>query len=67
MLTRIQRELSANLGRRYDRVTGVLKEHWFTYLLFLPTLLYLLFIVWGPFIRGIWMSLHIWPAFGVPE
>jgi len=67
MFARIQKGLSTNLGHRYERVIAVLKEHWFTYLLFLPTLLYLVFIVWAPFIRGIWMSLHIWPAFGVPE
>jgi len=38
----------------------IIKNHWFSYLLFLPTLLFLMFLVWMPFMRGIWMSFHQW-------
>jgi ABC-type sugar transport system permease subunit len=42
----------------------VLREYWFEYLLFVPTLMFLLALVWGPFVRGVWMSFHDWPLFG---
>ncbi|WP_144906027.1 carbohydrate ABC transporter permease [Halobellus captivus] len=41
-----------------------LSEHWLAYLLVLPTMLALLLILWLPFTRGIWMSLHEWPVVG---
>lgn len=44
----------------------ILEEHWFSYLLFLPTLLFLVFILWIPFFKGIWMSFHQWPSIGDP-
>ena len=49
---------------RVSRLKGVLEDHWFSYLLFLPTLLYLVFLLWIPFIRGVWMSFHEWSSGG---
>lgn len=44
----------------------ILREHWFSYLLIVPTLLFLLFLLWVPFFRGLWMSFHEWPFVGDP-
>lgn len=46
---------------RYDTVKSSLHEHWFSYLLLAPTVLFLLLLVWVPFLNGVWMSLHQWP------
>lgn len=42
------------------RAREVLEEHWFSYLLFVPTLIFLILLMWLPLIRGIWMSFHKW-------
>jgi ABC-type sugar transport system permease subunit len=36
------------------------------YLFILPTLLFLILILWVPFFRGVWMSFHEWPLNGEP-
>ncbi|MFB6136827.1 MAG: carbohydrate ABC transporter permease [Halobacteriaceae archaeon] len=54
----------ARPAETYREVRTTLQKHWFSYLLFVPTLLFLLLVVWFPFLRGVWMSLHVWPAFG---
>ena len=41
-------------------------EHRLAYLFILPTLLFLVLILWIPFFRGVWMSLHEWPLNGEP-
>ena len=41
-----------------------LKSNWFPYLFLTPLLAYLVFLLWIPFFRGIWMSFHDWPWFG---
>lgn len=46
------------------RVKNTITEHWFSYLLFLPTLLFLVLLLWIPLIRGIWMSFHEWNLLG---
>ncbi|SFR65494.1 raffinose/stachyose/melibiose transport system permease protein [Halogeometricum rufum] len=51
----------------YRTARDAVQEHWLSYLLFAPTLLFLLLVVWFPFLRGIWMSFHVWPAFGQHE
>jgi ABC-type sugar transport system permease subunit len=43
-------------GNAVDRA----REHWFAYLLVGPTVVFLLLLMWIPFMRGIWMSLHAW-------
>lgn len=53
-----------NVSGQISHVRGVLRKHWFEYLLFVPTLAFLLALVWGPFIQGVWMSFHDWPMFG---
>jgi ABC-type sugar transport system permease subunit len=40
--------------------TGALRDNWFAYLLLAPTLIALVGILWVPFLRGVWMSLHSW-------
>jgi ABC-type sugar transport system permease subunit len=47
-----------------ERIVGAVQDHWFSYLLFLPTLIYLVFLLWIPFFRGVWMSLHEWASGG---
>lgn len=51
---------------RYGIIKSAAEEHWFSYLLLAPTVLFLVFLVWIPFINGVWMSLHQWP-FGTGE
>ena len=48
------------LQRTVVRVRTTLREHWFSYLLVLPTLLFLVLLMWLPFLQGLWMSLHQW-------
>jgi multiple sugar transport system permease protein len=43
------------------------REERFALLLVLPTVLFLLLLLWFPFVRGVWMSLHDWPFLGDPE
>lgn len=50
------------LESRVNRFVKAVQDHWFSYLLFLPTLLYLIFLLWIPFVRGIWMSFHQWSS-----
>lgn len=46
--------------------TGALRDNWFAYLLLTPTLIALVGILWVPFLRGVWMSLHSWTLGGEP-
>lgn len=50
--------------RAARRVRDTIKEHWLSYLLFVPTLIMLLGLIWYPFFRGIFISLHEWPILG---
>ena len=43
-----------------------MRENWFPYLFLLPLLSYLAFLLWIPFLQGVWMSFHNWPFFGEP-
>ena len=36
-------------------------------LFLLPTSLFMLLLLWLPFIQGIWMSFHMWPFMGEPQ
>jgi len=60
-------EAIRDVSRRIEGSREVLREYWFEYLLFVPTLLFLLALVWLPFLHGVWMSLHDWPMFGDPR
>jgi len=51
---------------RIKRVGATMRENWFPYLFLLPLLSYLAFLLWIPFLQGVWMSFHNWPFFGEP-
>ncbi len=51
---------------RLTRMRHALKEHWFEYSLFTPTLLMLIAVVWYPMLQGTWQSFHNWPLVGEP-
>lgn len=59
-------ERSRVVGDRFNQAREILEEHWFSYALFLPTLLLLLSVVWFPMLRGVYMSFHQWPFVGEP-
>ena len=46
---------------RFEQLQEILAEHWFSYVLFIPTLVFLLLILWIPFLRGIVMTFYRWP------
>lgn len=46
--------------------TEQLSEDWFSYLLILPVLLFLVVLMWMPFMQGIYMSFNNWPFGGEP-
>lgn len=52
---------------RVNGVVNALQEYWLWYLLFLPTLLYLILLLWVPLLQGVWMSFHNWPSGGTAE
>jgi len=37
------------------------REYRFAYLLLVPTLLFMILLLWLPFLRGVWMTFHEWP------
>lgn len=51
---------------RIGRIRETFKENRFSYLLILPTLVFLVLLMWIPFLRGIWMTLYNWPFGGTP-
>ena len=57
-ISALKNEIDQRAGE--NRYTQAIKDHWFSYLLFLPTLVYLIFLLWIPFFRGAWMSFHEW-------
>ncbi|MDR9431865.1 MAG: sugar ABC transporter permease [Natronomonas sp.] len=49
---------------RSEQYRETLKEHWFSLLLVLPILLLIIAVLWLPFLRGVWISLHHWTSAG---
>jgi len=49
---------------RLGRVRETIEDNLFSYLFFLPTLIFLFLLMWIPFFRGVWMSFHEWPFIG---
>lgn len=47
-----------------DRVQTRISDSWFAYLMVFPVVLYLIVLVWYPYMQGIYMSLFDWPLFG---
>ena len=39
-------------------------DTWLIIAFLLPTLAFLIFLIWLPFVQGIWMSFHNWPLIG---
>ncbi|MFA9517891.1 carbohydrate ABC transporter permease [Halopenitus sp. H-Gu1] len=52
---------------RIGGVVRALEDNWLWYLLFIPTLLYMVLLLWIPLVQGAWMSLHSWPTGGDPQ
>ena len=42
------------------------EETWLIVLFLSPTILFMLLLLWAPFLQGVWMSLHRWPFMGDP-
>ena len=42
------------------------EDRWLIVLFLLPTTLFMLLLLWLPFLQGVWMSLHNWPFMGEP-
>ena len=42
-------------------------ETWLIICFLLPTMLFLVFLIWYPFLHGVWMSFHYWPFIGEPK
>lgn len=63
----IQDNLSLGINGCLALGREILEDNWLTYLLLSPVLLFLIFLMWLPFLRGVWMSFHSWPFLGEPE
>jgi ABC-type sugar transport system permease subunit len=55
-----------DVGNRTERYRDRLSENWFSYLLILPVLVFLIVLMWMPFVQGIYMSFNDWPFGGEP-
>ncbi|MFC6825081.1 carbohydrate ABC transporter permease [Halopelagius fulvigenes] len=53
-------------GDRTESYRQTLSENWFSYLLILPVLAFLVLLMWLPFAQGVFMSFHDWPFGGEP-
>jgi ABC-type sugar transport system permease subunit len=51
---------------RLASVWETYEENRFSYLLILPTLAFLVLLMWIPFLRGAWMTFYEWPFGGSP-
>jgi ABC-type sugar transport system permease subunit len=43
------------------------EDRWLIFFFLLPTTLFMVLLLWLPFIQGVWMSLHNWPFMGAPK
>jgi ABC-type sugar transport system permease subunit len=64
MAAEIEQEYEAPADGTLDRVRSTWRENRFEYLLVGPTVLFLVLVMWFPFVRGLYMSLHEWPFAG---
>jgi ABC-type sugar transport system permease subunit len=46
--------------------TSSREDRWLIFFFLLPTVLFMVLLLWLPFIQGVWMSLHNWPFMGEP-
>ena len=45
-------------GRVFEPQRKALREHWFSYLLVVPTVLFMALLIWFQFLYGVWLSFH---------
>lgn len=43
------------------------EDKWLLFFFLLPTTLFMVLLLWVPFVQGIWMSFHNWPFMGEPK
>ena len=53
-------------GRRRGGVSTTAEDRWLIVAFLLPTTLFMVLLLWVPFLQGLWMSLHNWPFMGQP-
>ncbi len=53
-------------GERTASLRETISENWFSYLLILPVLVFLVLLMWLPFVQGVYMSFNDWPFGGEP-
>jgi len=56
-----------DLASTFSDVRTAVRENLFAYWLVLPTLLFLVLLLWVPFLRGVWISFHEWPFLEEPQ
>lgn len=44
--------------------SAIAEDRWLIVVFLLPTTLFMLLLLWLPFLQGVWMSLHNWPFMG---
>ena len=57
----------ADAGGRAAGRSVLVEDRWLIVVFLLPTTLFMLFLLWLPFLQGVWMSLHNWPFMGEPS
>jgi len=64
MRSQILEAVEATRRGELRRVAGsareTIEENWLAYAFILPTLLFLVLLLWFPLLRGVWMSFHEW-------
>ncbi len=65
--TDVRQAWSILAPRERARQGWSLGEQWLILLFLLPTLAFLIFLLWVPFLQGIWMSFHKRPFIGKPK
>lgn len=58
------RPVAFRRGRRAP--SAIAEDRWLIIIFLLPTTLFMLLLLWLPFLQGVWMSLHSWPFMGEP-
>ncbi|WP_254810971.1 carbohydrate ABC transporter permease [Natronosalvus amylolyticus] len=56
----IQTKTVTRTNQFFEHAITQIKENRFAYALVLPTILFLVLLLWVPFLRGIWISFHEW-------
>jgi len=43
------------------------EDDWLIICFLMPTVAFLILLLWYPFLKGVWMSFHNWPFIGEPK